>query len=135
MHDEKPPQAIHGVFQNAPGDPVVRPGGKNVNRRPVAQILSERVVRPGERAVAASLEFPLAVNASADDGGTYALFLAKEAQMEVESCLGIGNMVSDAGVFLWMSDVEWMQGDERRGTTEDVILTAGDIASAQVWGR
>ena len=112
---------------------MVRPGGKNVNRRPVAQILSERVVRSGERAVAPSLEFPLAVNASADDGGTYALFLAKEAQMEVESCLGIGNMVSDSGAFLWMSDVEWMQGDERRGTTEDVNLTAGDIAGGQVW--
>ena len=129
MHDEELPQAIHDVFQNAPGEPVIRSNRKNVNRRPVAQILSERVVRSGERAVAASLEFPLAVNASADDGVTNALFLAKEAQMEVESCLGIGNMVSDAGPFLWMSDVEWMQGDERRGKTEDVILTAGDIAS------
>ena len=91
---------------------MVRPDGKNVNRRPVAQVLSERVVRSGERAVAPSLEFPLAVNASADDGVTYALFFAKEAQMEIESCLGIGNMVSDAGAFPWMSDVEWMQGDE-----------------------
>lgn len=109
-------------------------GGENVNRRPIAEILLERVVRSRERAVAPLLEFPLAVNASADDGVTYALFLAKEAQMEVDSCLGIGNMVSDAGAFLWMSSVEWMKGDERRGTTEDVNLTAGDIASGEVWG-
>ena len=113
---------------------MVRPGGGNVNRRPVAEILSERVVSSGERAIAPLLEFLFAVIASADDSGTYAGFLAKEAQMEVESCLGIGNVVSDAGAFLWTSDVEWMQGDERRDTTEDDDLTAGNIASGQVWG-
>ena len=91
-------------------------------------------MRSGERAVAPLLELPLAVDASADDGVTYALFLAKEAQMEVESCLSIGNMVSYAGAFLWMSCVEWMQGDERRGATEGVNLTTGDIATGQVCG-
>ena len=111
---------------------MVRPGGNHVNRSPVAQILVERVFGPGERTVALPFNLLSAVAASTVDSAADAIFPAREAQVEVESCAGVGNVISYAGVFRWICDVGWMRGDGRRNEREDPELTGGEVASSFV---
>ena len=108
-------------MQYAPGKTVVRPGGNQVNRSPVAQILVERVFISGERTVAPFLKLLLTVSPNANDSATYAWSLVREAKAKIESCQGVGNVVFDAEVFHSISGIEWMKGDGCRDLAEDAV--------------